>query len=141
MRTQLQKPKRIAVSGGFDPIHIGHIRMMKEASQFGELIVFLNKDDFLMRKKSYVFMPFEQRKEVIEAIKYVKEVIQVIDIDDTVCETLKKYKPDIFANGGDRTKDNIPEVEVCKNLGIEMKFWIGGIKIESSSNLINKLLH
>ena len=137
MRIQpIKHNKLIAVSGGFDPIHSGHIRMMKEASQFGDLIVFLNSDDFLMRKKGYIFMSFEERKEVIESIKYVKEVVAVIDKDNTVCETLKKYKPIIFANGGDRTKDNIPEVEVCKSLGIEMKFWIGGTKIQSSSILI-----
>ena len=137
MKTQPYKQKkRIAVSGGLDPIHVGHIRMMQEASKLGDLIVFLNSDDFLMRKKGYVFMTFEQRKEIIESIKYVKEVVAVIDTDNTVCNTLNKYRPDIFVNGGDRTKDNVPEVTVCKHLGIEMLFGVGGTKIQSSSELI-----
>ena len=138
MRTQPIR-KTIAVSGGFDPIHIGHIRMIKEAAKLGDLMVFLNKDDFLMRKKSYVFMPFEQRKEILENIKGVREVLEVVDEDDTVCDTLNKYRPQIFANGGDRTSDNIPEIAICKQLGIEMIFGIGGDKVQSSSVLVKKL--
>lgn len=133
------RKKRIAVSGGFDPIHLGHICMMKEASKLGDVIVFLNSDNFLLQKKGYVFMDFEQRKAIIESIKYVKEVIEVIDVDDTVCETLEKYKPDIFVNGGDRNRKNIPEVDICKHLGIKMIFGIGGKKIESSSELMKKV--
>jgi len=138
MRTQPLR-KTIAVSGGFDPIHIGHIRMINDAARLGDVMVFLNSDAFLMRKKSYVFMDFAQRKEILENIKGVKEVLDVIDTDDTVCQTLNKYRPDIFANGGDRTHDNIPEVDICKNLGIAMVFNMGGDKIQSSSVLVKNI--
>lgn len=131
--------KKIAISGGFDPLHTGHLKMIKEASEFGDVIVFLNSDDFLMKKKDYVFMNFAQRKELLESIKWVKEVVAVIDKDQTVCGTLKKYKPDIFANGGDRTRKNIPEVDTCKHLGIKMIFGIGGKKIQSSSDLVKAI--
>lgn len=128
----------VSVSGGFDPIHIGHVRMIREARLLGDrLIVFLNSDNFLINKKGKAFMSFEDRKEILEAMEDVDQVVAVIDEDQTVCETLKKYKPDIFANGGDRKIDNVPEVGVCNDLEIEMVWEIGrGGKIRSSSKLV-----
>jgi len=130
--------KTIAVSGGFDPVHIGHIRYFKEAKKLGKVIIILNSDKFLRRKKGFVFMKFKERKEVLESIKYVDKVIPCIDKDQTVCKTLARLKPDIFAKGGDRTLKNIPEKEVCENLKIKMKFLVGGRKIQSSSKLVKK---
>lgn len=130
--------KKVAVSGGFDPLHVGHINLFKEAKKLGDyLVVILNSDEFLMTKKKYIFMPFEQRKEMIESIRWVDEVVPCIDKDQTVCQTLRKIKPDIFANGGDRNKKNIPEVAVCQEIGAQMVFNIGGGKIQSSSWLVN----
>ncbi len=129
----------VAVSGGFDPVHIGHIRHFKEAKKLGDiLIVILNRDGFLKRKKGYVFMPEQERKEILEAIKYIDKVVFAVDKDQTVCETLKLIKPDIFANGGDRIKKNIPEASVCKKLGVKMVFNVGGKKVQSSSWLVKK---
>ncbi len=126
--------KTVIVSGGFDPIHIGHIRLIREASTLGKLIVILNNDDFLMRKKGYVFMPQEERKEILENIKGVDSVFISIDEDDSVCKSLEKIRPDIFANGGDRSGESeIREAEVCRQLGIEMLFNVGGGKVQSSS--------
>jgi cytidyltransferase-like protein len=134
--------KTIAVSGGFDPIHIGHLNMFEHAKELvgneGKLIVFVNSDDFLARKKGKSFMPLEDRVRLIEVMKMVDEVYGVVDQDHTVCETLRKYKPDLFANGGDRKLDNIPEVSVCEELGIKMIFNIGGEKKRSSSELLKK---
>ena len=128
--------KTVAVSGGFDPVHIGHIRMFRDAARLGKLAVILNTDDFLLRKKGYIFMPLEERKEILESIQYVDRVVVSIDKDDSVCETLAMLKPDIFANGGDRTgKTEIRESEICEQLGIEMVFGIGGTKVQSSSKL------
>ena len=139
-KKKAKKPIVVAVSGGFDPIHIGHIIMFNQAKKLGDkLVVILNSDRFLKNKKGYVFMKFKERKAIIENIKSVDKVIPCIDKDQTVCKTLEELKPDIFANGGDRTKSNIPEVEVCKKLGIEMVFNVGGGKIQSSSRLINKV--
>lgn len=129
----------VVVSGGFDPLHIGHIKYFRDAKKLGDkLIVILNTDDFLKKKKGYVFMPFEERKEVVENIRYVEEVVECIDKDQTVCKTLEFLKPHIFAKGGDRTLDNIPEREICEKLSIKMVFGVGGEKIQSSSWLINK---
>lgn len=129
----------VVVSGGFDPLHIGHIKYFRDAKKLGDkLIVILNTDDFLKKKKGYVFMPFEERKEVVENIRYVEEVVGCIDKDQTVCKTLEFLKPHIFAKGGDRTLDNIPEREICEKLSIKMVFGVGGEKIQSSSWLINK---
>ena len=133
--------KIIAVSGGFDPVHEGHIRMFKEAKALGdELIVILNNDAWLTNKKGKPFMKQKERKEIIKAIKYVDKVVltghEIGDLDNSICVELEVIRPDIFANGGDRFEDNIPEVHTCRNLGIEMVFNIGGEKINSSSKLI-----
>lgn len=130
--------KVVAVSGGFDPLHIGHIRMFEEAKALGDkLVVLVNSDEFLIRKKGKAFMPLAERMEMIRAIRCVDEVYAVIDTDQSVCETLRLIRPDIFANGGDRTQDNIPENDVCKELGIIRVFNVGGMKVQSSSELLN----
>ncbi len=138
-----KKPIVVAVSGGFDPIHIGHVRMIAEASALGdELVVIINNDHWLRMKKGYVFMPQEHRKEILEAIKGVDRVIitkhKKGTTDISVCEELKNFKPDIFANGGDRAIADVPEVALCKKLGIKMVWNIGiGGKVQSSSWLVN----
>jgi D-beta-D-heptose 7-phosphate kinase/D-beta-D-heptose 1-phosphate adenosyltransferase len=131
--------KTICVSGGMDPVHSGHIRMIREASAYGDVIVILNSDDWLMRKKGYKFMSWEERAEILEAIKGVIAVERVDDQDGTVCEALIRIKPDYFANGGDRKSENTPELEVCNSFGIEMIWGVGGGKTQSSSELISKV--
>ena len=133
--------KTVAVSGGFDPYHPGHVDYFEAASKLGDkLIVILNSDDFLKIKKGYVFMPFRERKRILKSVRYVDRVVAAIDEDQSVCETLRKIKPDIFAKGGDRTLDNIPERQVCEELNIKMVFGVGGTeKKQSSSWLINKI--
>lgn len=133
----MTKKDTIAVSGGFDPIHIGHVRMIQEAADFGEVIVILNTDAWLKQKKGYVFMPFEERAEIIRALKGVKDVVECIDLDNTVCETLRSLTPTYFANGGDRKEGNVPEESVCKREGIIMLWGVGGGKIQSSSWLVD----
>jgi len=130
--------KRVMVSGGFDPIHVGHVRMILEAAKHGEVIVVANSDDWLMRKKGYVFMPWEERAEIIESIRGVVRVEHVDDADNTVCEAISRCRPDAFANGGDRKGDNTPEVALCSELGIELMWNVGGGKIQSSSELVSK---
>ncbi len=136
------KKKVVAVSGGFDPVHIGHVRMIREAAKLGdELVVILNSDRFLEEKKGFAFMTFEERKEILENIIGVTEVVECIDEDQTVCKTLSELKPHIFANGGDRkNEDDIPEFKVCVEHGIEMVFNVGtGGKVQSSSELVKKV--
>ena len=141
-----RKKKIIAVSGGFDPLHAGHIRLFKGAKKLGdELVVILNNNNWLKKKKGYVFISQNERKEVIESIKFVDRVILTRHHpnpkDMSVSKELKKLRPDIFANGGDRTKNNIPEVAVCKEINCKMVFNVGrGGKIQSSSWLLKNFL-
>jgi len=141
-----KKLKIVAVSGGFDPIHIGHIRMIKEARRLGDrLVVILNNDHWLLAKKGFVFMPQEERVEVLEAIESVDEVVltehEPDDLDRSVCAVLLKLRPNIFANGGDKKNVcEIPEAVVCEEYNIEMAFNVGkGGKIQSSSWLTASL--
>jgi D-beta-D-heptose 7-phosphate kinase/D-beta-D-heptose 1-phosphate adenosyltransferase len=138
----MQGRKIVALSGGFDPIHVGHIRMIQSAAEMGDVIVIANSDEWLMRKKGYVFMKYEERQEILNAIKGVYDVVKASDIDDTVCATLLFLRPDIFANGGDRKEGNVPEYSLCEDMGIEMKFSVGGDdKPQSSSWLIEKVMN
>ena len=133
--------KTIMVSGGFDPVHIGHIRMIIEASKYGDVIVVANSDSWLFRKKGFVFMEFEQRAEILAAVKGVIKVSGVDDSDGTVCEAIRRLKPDYFANGGDRKKHNTPEQTVCDELGVEMLWSVGGDdKANSSSDLVDRVV-
>lgn len=128
------------VSGGFDPPHIGHVRMFKEASKWGDVVVAINSDDWLMRKKGYVFMPWKERAEIIREFASVTVVTRFDDSDDTACNAIRKFRPDAFANGGDRKKNNTPEMDLCDELGIQMLWGIGGKdKPQSSSWLVDKL--
>jgi cytidyltransferase-like protein len=139
-------PKKVvvAVSGGFDPIHIGHVRMFEHSRALGdELVVILNNDNWLKKKKGYAFMPEKERKEVIEALRTVDRVVitkhRANDKDVSVSRELRAVRPDIFANGGDRKFDNVPEVAVCDEIGCTMVFNVGkGGKIQSSSWLLKK---
>ena len=133
--------KIIVVSGGFDPIHSGHIEYLKSAKKFGDkLIVALNSDIWLAKKKGKPFMTFNERKSILEAIKYVDEVIGFADDIKGSCinalEDIKKAYPKykiFFANGGDRNKMNIPEMSVS---GIEFLFSVGGDDKKNSSSWI-----
>lgn len=130
------KKDLVAVSGGFDPAHSGHIDYIEGASKYGDVIVFLNSDEWLFRKKGYVFMKWEERARVLGYMKGVVDVVRIDDKDGTVVDGLQRYLPKYFANGGDRGPDNTPEVEWCGHLGIEMLYNIGGGKTQSSSELI-----
>jgi cytidyltransferase-like protein len=133
--------KMIMVSGGFDPPHIGHVRMFKEAAKWGDVVVAINSDEWLMRKKGYVFMPWDERAEIIREFASVSVVIDFDDSDNTACDAIRKFKPDAFANGGDRKKENTPEMDLCDELNTQMLWGIGGKdKPQSSSWLVEKFM-
>jgi len=140
MKRASRSVRWVAVSGGFDPVHIGHIRMFKEARAFGDkLVVIINNDHWLRAKKGYVFMPQSERKELIASLPFVDKVVltdhKKDDPDRSVSRMLAKLQPAIFANGGDRKSvKDIPETAVCKEHGIRMVFNVGaGGKVQSSS--------
>ncbi|MBI2355799.1 MAG: adenylyltransferase/cytidyltransferase family protein [Candidatus Doudnabacteria bacterium] len=152
MTEQKEKKVVVAVSGGFDPLHPGHIRLFHDAKKLGdELVVILNNDNWVLKKKGYVFMNERERKEVIKAIKYVDHVVitnhQPNAKDMSVSKELRELKPDIFANGGDRNEKDAAnpksslytDIQTCKKLGIKMIFNVGhGGKIQSSSELVRQ---
>ena len=152
----------IVLSGGFDPVHKGHLRMFRSASNLGhQVIVGLNSDEWLTRKKGKPFMKFEERKEILEGFRYVNQVLPFDDSDNTASDLIRRvhtiygskeheynytdightgmldYYKIYFANGGDRTSKNVPEMDVCRELDVTMLWGIGGGKIQSSSWLIN----
>ena len=142
----------VAASGGFDPLHVGHVRLFHAAKKLGHrLVVILNNDNWLKKKKGYVFMSEKDRKEIIEAISVVDEVIITSHPknpkDMSVVKELKKVKPHVFANGGDRDKQDAnnkksslnPEQILCIREGIRMEFNVGhGGKMRSISELVKK---
>ena len=135
-----EKTNIIVVSGGFDPLHIGHVRLIGQAAAYGLVVVALNSDEWLRRKKGYTFMPYEERKELLEALGAVYRVEKVDDSDGSVCEALRRIRPAMFGNGGDRTSKNTPEQDLCKELGIELIWNLGrGGKVQSSSELVKKV--
>jgi cytidyltransferase-like protein len=133
--------KIVVVTGGFDPIHSGHLAYFKEAKKLGDwLIVGVNSDAWLARKKGRAFMPQIERYQIIDALDMVNQTVAIMDDDDNSCcnflRETKELFPDhkiIFANGGDRTHKNIPEMSVE---GIEFEFGVGGTDKANSSSWI-----
>ena len=142
LNKKIKKQIVVAVSGGWDPLHVGHVRLFNAAKKLGDkLVVILNNDNWLRQRKGYVFMNEQERKEVVAAISSVDGVIitghRRNTKDISVSAELKKLRPDIFANGGDRTENNIPEINVCREIGCKMVFNVGhGGKVQSSSRLL-----
>ena len=134
----------ILISGGFDPIHSGHIKLINDANKYGDVIVLLNSDEWLRNKKGKEFLSFDERKIIMKNIKGVIDVIEFDDSDKTCIDGIKKakslYKNNIikFANGGDRNNETTPEKEFCDKNDIETLFGIGGNDKSNSSSWILK---
>ena len=130
-----KKLTTVAVSGYFDPIHVGHLEYLQLAKKLGDnLIVIINNNLQAELKKGSTFMDEKDRMEIVAALRCVDEVFLSIDTDKSVCKSLERIKPDIFANGGDRLLDEIPETAVMKKYNIKMVDGLGS-KIRSSSDL------
>ena len=130
-----KKLTTVAVSGYFDPIHVGHLEYLQLAKKLGDnLIVIINNNLQAELKKGSTFMDEKDRMEIVAALRCVDEVFLSIDTDKSVCKSLEHIKPDIFANGGDRSLDEIPETAVMKKYNIKMVDGLGS-KIRSSSDL------
>ena len=126
---------RVAVSGYFDPIHVGHLEYLKMAKELGDsLVVIVNNNYQCKLKKGKPFMDQNDRLEIVKALRFVDEVFLSIDKDRTVCKSLEAVRPNIFANGGDRATSEVPETPICKKYNIKMVDGLGD-KIRSSSNL------
>jgi cytidyltransferase-like protein len=137
-KEKFDNPKWVCVSGYFDPFHVGHLEYLEKAKKIGDkLVVIVNSDHQAKLKKGKSFMPAAERCKIIEALRCVDHVVESIDKDRTVRETLRTMqpKPDYFCNGGDQDNSTIPEVEVCRERGIELRDGFGD-KIQSSSWLL-----
>ena len=136
--------KIILVSGGFDPVHSGHIKLIEDASKYGEVVVLLNSDKWLRKKKGKEFLPFTERKIIMIAIKNVIDVISFNDSDKTCLDGIKKAilkyenRKIIFANGGDRNDSTTPEKIFCDTNNIETMWGVGGNNKANSSSWILK---
>ncbi len=141
--------KIIILSGGFDPVHVGHVRMFKAAKNQSDIVIVgANSDAWLSRKKGKPFMPEPERLEILRAFGCIDYVYIFNDEDNTACDlidkVLQKYSnvnekfKIFFGNGGDRTNKTTPEIDFCNKNNIEMLWGLGGGKIQSSSDLIDK---
>ena len=134
----------VIVSGGFDPIHSGHIEHFKEAKKLGDiLIVGLNSDEWLTRKKGKPFLPLEERLAVVKSMRPVDSAVPFNDDNDSSIDLIKKalvlFDDVLFANGGDRTQDNIPEIyEFDKDPRVQFAFGVCGTHKQNSSSWILK---
>ena len=134
--------KIVVISGGFDPIHSGHIKLIKEAAKHGEVVVLLNSDLWLQKKKGKEFLPFIERAIIMNELKNVIDIIEFDDSDKTCIDGLKKVKDKYpkailkFANGGDRNNKTTPEFDFCRNNNIELLWGIGGESKSNSSSWI-----
>ncbi len=135
----------VGTGGGFDPLHIGHLKLLKAAKRLGDhLQVWLTTDEWLIRKKGYFLLPYEHRKAVLEALSFVDEVvIQVDDGTQHCAASIKAYRPDVLAKGGPYYLGVIPQEEkdALKNTGTDIIFGVGGnIKDASSSDFFQQAL-
>jgi len=130
--------KYICLSGMADPLRLGHIKMLQEASFYGKVIWILNSNEWIERRRGYYLMDWSERAEILRAYKEIHDVVPVDDLEGgTVEEALIRIKPHFFGNGGDSNPDNTPEINICNQLGIEVVFGLGGDKMHNSGELID----
>ena len=134
----------VLVSGGFDPVHSGHIYLIQEASKYGDVIVLLNSDEWLRNKKGKEFLPFIERKIIMKSLKHVIDVLSFNDSDTTCIDGIRKAVSKYpnqkiqFANGGDRSSETTPEKKFCDKNKIETLWGVGGKNKSNSSSWILK---
>ncbi len=131
--------RTILCSGGFDPLHVGHLNYLEAAVRYGPVVVALNSDVWLIRKKGYCLMPWSERARILMALRCVNNVLTVDDSNGTVTGALFEYHPIYFANGGDRKRAEPQEHAMCQELDIVELFDIGGGKTHSSSDLVAQI--
>lgn len=133
--------RTVAVAGAFDPIHLGHVNNIRMARALGDyLVVILNSDEDVIRKRGYVFQPIGVRYELLKSLREVDRIVLCIDNDGTVANTLRWVKPDVFAKGGDRNASTMPvnEIQACKDIGCEIVYGVGDV-LGSSTDYLRRI--
>ena len=130
--------KTILVSGAFNPLHFGHLLLLKDASKYGKVVVALNSDEWVMKNKGHLLFDFETRKSLLEECEYVSEVISFDDSEGDAVYALFEVKPTYFGNGGSATSLSLPkeEMQVCGYLGIEPVFDLGDTSKDIDNNML-----
>jgi len=139
----------VIVSGAFDPIHRGHLSLFEDASKIGRLVVCLNSDEWLVKRKGQAFMCFEDRKHMIGSLIWVTKVISFDDEDGTACDGINKvyaylrYQKNfkgkiLFANGGCEKEQNTAEIDLCNDLNVDLLWNVGGEQLMSSDDMLKK---
>ena len=136
----------VATCGGFDPVHVGHVRCFKESASMkykfpnAIFVIIANGDGFLKTKKGFVFMPEKERMEILSSFSGVDHVVKWYDGTQNCIGAIEKISPNIFTKGGDRSsRDKIPEADICDQVGCRIVFGVGGSKkIQSSSWLVKQ---
>ena len=123
----------VMISGGFDPLHVGHLELIETAATYGKVVAVVMSDEWLIRKKGYCFMPWAERKRIVCSIRQVWWTYSCLNDDADVALALALLRPKYFLNGGDRTEPDPKEDAICKEIGCEQVF--SGDKIQSSSQL------
>ena len=137
-------PDIVLISGGFDPIHSGHIKLIEHSREYGEVVVLLNSDEWLKKKKGKEFLPFRERVIIMKSLKNVIDVLSFNDSNKTCINGIKKAITKYpnhkikFANGGDRNNETTPEIKFCEENNIETLWGIGGTNKSNSSSWILK---
>jgi glycerol-3-phosphate cytidylyltransferase-like family protein len=131
--------KIILLSGGADPVLVGHLNLIQDAAKYGRVVWALNSDTWVKHKKGYVFMKWEDRAAILRSIKGVSEVIKVEDTDGSICEVVESLKPDFFGHGG--KPYDIPERALCDELGIELVWGLGGDIEFSSGDIVDCMIN
>jgi len=131
--------KVIALSGGFDPPNAGHTAMILDAANIGDVVIILNSDEWCARRRwnSKHFVDWNMRRDILMELPGVVEVISVDDSNDTVCSALRKLKPDFFGNGGNRSVENTPEVDLCRELNIGTVWFLGNTISDEATHAIS----
>ncbi len=138
--------KIITTCGGFDPVHVGHVRCFRETAKFkskfedSAFVIIANGDGFLETKKGFIFMPQSERMEILQSFKGVDHVVAWYDGTQNCIGAIEKIRPNIFTKGGDRSaRDRIPEADMCDQVGCEIIYGVGGKeKVQSSSWLTSE---
>lgn len=137
----------LILSGGFDPLHVGHVRMICDARDLAGLVVVgVNSDDWVRRNRGRLYARFDERREIVASIRGVTSAVGFDDGDDTaralikMVHTMSPGAKIAFGNGGNRNAANVPEVDLCEQLGVDLVWGLGGESVQASTEFVHRAM-